>query len=61
MSEPPEVAVAYVYSGQFSLGVRAKATAGINLPGKRNCSISAYPSRACRQVMMAQAKWRSAR
>ena len=23
--------------------------------------LSAYPSRACRQVMMAQAKWRSAR
>jgi hypothetical protein len=61
VSDPPAVAAAYVYLGQSSLGVRAKVAAGINPQGKCNCSIRAYPGRPCRQVMMASAKWSSAR
>ena len=40
VSDPPAVAAAYVYSGQLSLGVRAKVAAGINPQGKCNCSTS---------------------
>ena len=38
VSDPPAVAAAHVYSGQSSLGVRAKVAAGINPQGNCNCS-----------------------
>ncbi len=46
VSDPPAVAAAYVYSGQFSLGVRAKVAAGINPQGKCNCSVKEAAERA---------------